>query len=242
MWYHCAPALLYCDKLCFDVLQNLLLLLQMQYRHWWPAEDTLGRGHGDDAAQKACCSCSDVPPLLGLSAAQSTVEVQVQHKQQEVAEPASSERSDSSKDPTAPVNDSSLDWQTDLLQMLLPKCKSSAAQQQPAVAKQAEGTAPKAAQPAYASQRSPSKAQQSSNSPFLYAGIFLEPLSRARLLSWSPPRHSKLSADHLTLMYRPIQNQLDSLTLGLQVELQMIYRAEDSAVQVMASNVLQRHV
>ncbi|KAL0046380.1 hypothetical protein WJX82_010916 [Trebouxia sp. C0006] len=78
------------------------------------------------------------------------------------------------------------------------------------------------------------KAPRSSNPPLLYAGVFLDPLSTARLLSFASPKHSKLSADHLTMIYRPSQDILSSLTLGLVVDLQVLGKVEDSALQAVA--------
>ncbi|KAL0032695.1 hypothetical protein WJX79_003892 [Trebouxia sp. C0005] len=79
-----------------------------------------------------------------------------------------------------------------------------------------------------------SKAPRSLHPPLLYAGIFLDPLSTARLLSFAPPKHSKLSADHLTMIYRPSQELLRSLTLGLAVDFQVLGKIEDSTLQAVA--------
>ena len=48
----------------------------------------------------------------------------------------------------------------------------------------------------------------------LYAGIFLNGPSRLQLLNLAPPKHTALSANHLTLIHRPCFSDLQKLPLG----------------------------
>lgn len=65
-----------------------------------------------------------------------------------------------------------------------------------------------------------------------YAAIFLDPLSRAKLLSWAQPMHSCLTADHMTLLFRPSLEDAENLPLGTTVELSVLAKMHDSVTQV----------
>lgn len=219
------------------VLVSLLLPQPMHCRQWWPAAESVKIQRSIDTSQQASCTATKTAcARLHVSAAQGEETAQVQGKQpvSDLAGPDSTEQKGMPKRQSAQHNDDSLDWQTELLQTLLPKCNISAVQQQSAASRQGDSIACRNARlaPELHGQMLLSKAPQSSNLPLLYAGIFLDPLSTARLLSFASPKHSKLSADHLTIIYRPSQELLRSLTLGLVVDLQVLGKIEDSALQV----------
>ena len=217
----------------------------MHCRQWWPAAESVKTQRTIDASQQAsrqaseqasCTNTKTACARLHVAAAQfqETAEVQGKQPVSDVAGPDSTNQQGVLKRQSAQHSDDSLDWQTQLLQTLLPKCNISAVQQQSAASRQGDSIACKSARlaPDLHSQMLLSKAPRSPSPPLLYAGIFLDPLSTARLLSFLPPKHSQLSADHLTIIYRPSQEILSSLTLGLAVDLQVLGRVEDSALQV----------
>ncbi len=219
------------------VLLSLLLPQQMHCRQWWPAAESVKKQSTIDASQQASCTATKTAcARLHVAAAQGQQTAEVKGKQpaSDLEGPDSTDQQGLLKRQSAQHSDESLDWQTQLLQTLLPKCHISAVQQQSVASRQSDSTACRSARlaPDLHSQMLLSKAPRSSNPPLLYAGIFLDPLSTARLLSFASPKHSQLSADHLTMIYRPSQDFLSGLTLGLVVDLQVLGKVEDSALQV----------
>ena len=205
----------------------------MRCRGWWPAAGTANTEpakHRERPFAEAACTV------------QSGKHTTIQDKQHinKHAIPDSPKQTVSSETLVLQSTTDNLDWQTLLLQKLLPKCNVAAAQTQLAAHSQSEAIISRATEPAteaHSQDSLPMLLQPPvplSSPSFQYAGIFLDPLSAARLLSWAPPRHSKLSADHLTLLYRPSQEQMQSLTLGLQVDLPIVAKAHDLAIQVLS--------
>lgn len=125
----------------------------------------------------------------------------------------------------------SLTWQEVFLQKLLPQGSMSAAKQIPTTASQASPALGTAMSRLSSGKHSP-KAASPQGWQVQYAGIFLDPLSTARLLAWAPPRHTKLHGDHLTLISKPTIEQLSSLDLGCEVSLSVLARTENAAIQV----------
>eukprot|EP00878_Enallax_costatus_P022975 GHUV01024418.1.p1 GENE.GHUV01024418.1~~GHUV01024418.1.p1 ORF type:complete len:476 (+),score=74.09 GHUV01024418.1:453-1880(+) len=65
----------------------------------------------------------------------------------------------------------------------------------------------------------------------MYVGVFLTPASREVLLSVVPPKHPCISADHMTLAYKPSIIQLLDYPLGVEVPLKILGHAADSRAQ-----------
>ena len=65
-----------------------------------------------------------------------------------------------------------------------------------------------------------------------YAAVFLDRLSVAKLLAWSPPVHSCPTADHMTLLFRPTYPAAEQLPLGTSVELTVLAKMHNSITQV----------
>ena len=213
----------------------------MHCRQWWPAAESVKTPSTIDASKQAsqqasCTATKTACARLHVAAAQGQGTAQVQGKQpaSDLAGSDSTDQQGLFKRQSAQHSDETLDWQTQLLQTLLPQCDISAVQQQSAASRQSDSIACRSAKlaPNLHSQMLLSEAPRSSHPPLLYAGIFLDPLSTARLLSFASPKHSQLSADHLTMIYRPSQEILSSLTLGLVVDFQVLGKVEDSALQV----------
>lgn len=70
-----------------------------------------------------------------------------------------------------------------------------------------------------------------------YVGVFLTPESREQLLKDFPPRHDDVQADHVTLAFRPTEEQMEALTadasLGEHMTLKVVGLAEDDKGQVL---------
>ena len=66
----------------------------------------------------------------------------------------------------------------------------------------------------------------------LYAGAFLDAAQHDKLLKAVPAAFSVISADHLTLRYRPSNQWLQSLPLGAQLELTISFVALQDGLQV----------
>ena len=82
------------------------------------------------------------------------------------------------------------------------------------------------------SSSSPPSRAACQNTDVQYVGIFLDALSVARLLAWAPPRHGKLSGDHVALLQRPSDHQLKSVELGHEVSVAVLAKTENIAAQV----------
>lgn len=75
-----------------------------------------------------------------------------------------------------------------------------------------------------------------------YAAVFLDPLSRAKLLAWAQPMHSCLSADHMTLLFRPSLADAKQLPLGTTEELTVLAKMHDAVTQVRLPAGMQQRV
>lgn len=127
------------------------------------------------------------------------------------------------------------DWQTALLQQLLPKCISSPAQQKSFQSCQAKPavTIPEAAVlPCCRMPPSRSNPTADSDPQMQCVGIFLDALSTAGLLSWAPPKHSRLIGDHVALQQKLSWQQLDRFDLGRPVSLRVVAATENVTIQV----------
>lgn len=208
----------------------------MHHRQWWPAAEHLTCKTAASALVNNVEKCE---AAAGNMSARSGGLAQAGFQGMLAAEAseASCGLSPSSRSPLSKQSEStSLDWQTALLRKLLPN--SNFMPSAPA-SHNIQSSQPAQHDLLDSNARSLVKGSNESNTastgPFLYAGVFLDPLSSARLLAWCPPKHSQLSADHLTLLYRPSAEQVGSLpTLGASVELQVIYKAQDSTIQAVA--------
>ena len=217
----------------------------MLHRQWWPA----ARGSTiNDAASspdnilleqpaagfRSPESCKASPKQAhfpkDLRSSQASAQT---HKQLEASQSESASTQHESE---------TLDWQTALLRKLLPNSVIPPLQDDSATSQDGGQALPQAAQSQHlqdaqtvlraTQQQAQTTAKAQTKGPVHYAGIFLDALSTARLLAWAPPKYSQLSADHLTLLYKPSLEDIGSLTLGLPVELQIILKAQDSAIQV----------
>ena len=190
----------------------------MPNRGWWPKEDY----HFSSPSIKPqrltdCARMPNASPRLQKEEAQvaqnAAPQTQYQGQQLKQTKPAAevlTTADESSAEQAADV----LDWQSTLLSQVLPGFKS--VQTVPSI------PIPPTAQ----------KSSQTKQSVLLYAGIFLDSFSIAKLLYWAPPVYSCLSADHLTLLYRPSAEDLGPLPLGDTVELEVTVKMHDAAVQV----------
>lgn len=78
--------------------------------------------------------------------------------------------------------------------------------------------------------------QQLAQACVLYVAVFLTQESRDVLLAMVPPAHPLVSADHMTLAYKPSVQQLLDLPLGAHVQLKIIGSAADSRAQAVAAD------
>lgn len=69
----------------------------------------------------------------------------------------------------------------------------------------------------------------------LYAGIFLDAAARQKIMAAVPPAFSNVSADHVTLCYRPSTEWLCSLPLGALESLTISFEAMQDGIQVSCS-------
>lgn len=65
----------------------------------------------------------------------------------------------------------------------------------------------------------------------LYVGVFLTPESRERLLSFVPPLYEQVTADHLTIMFKPDDLTVENMPIGKKVRLKLVGHAHDDLVQ-----------
>lgn len=70
-----------------------------------------------------------------------------------------------------------------------------------------------------------------------YIGIFLDPASRRRLLREVPPLHRDVRADHVTVVFRPTDEDLGLFNFGEKIRLQAVGVAEDSKAQAVLVRV-----
>jgi hypothetical protein len=70
----------------------------------------------------------------------------------------------------------------------------------------------------------------------LYAAVFLTAESKEVLRAMIPPVHAAVSADHMTLAYKPTIPQLLSLPLGVEVQLKVQGMAADSRAQAVVAD------
>ena len=65
----------------------------------------------------------------------------------------------------------------------------------------------------------------------VYTGIFLTPKSQWKLVSATPPTHTRVQADHITLRYQPSLDAINSTDIGRTVTVLVKSLANDSTVQ-----------
>ena len=65
----------------------------------------------------------------------------------------------------------------------------------------------------------------------IYVGVFLDEAQRKKLLAAVPARHSKVHADHVTLVFQPSPEELEKFDLGSTVELEVAGEAFDEKGQ-----------
>lgn len=65
----------------------------------------------------------------------------------------------------------------------------------------------------------------------LYVGVFLTPESREKLLSFVPPVHKEIIADHMTILFSPDSLFVGNLALGKTVKLKIHAHAHNDKVQ-----------
>ena len=65
----------------------------------------------------------------------------------------------------------------------------------------------------------------------IYIGVFIDEAQRKKLLAVVPARHSKVHADHVTLVFQPSPQELEKFVLGSTVELEVAGEAFDEKGQ-----------
>lgn len=68
----------------------------------------------------------------------------------------------------------------------------------------------------------------------VYAGAFLPEESRATLLSAFPALHPKVLAHHMTIAFKPSEEEISGLPLGQLIKLRVIGHAKDEYGQAVA--------
>lgn len=70
----------------------------------------------------------------------------------------------------------------------------------------------------------------------IYVGLFLTEESRKKLLALFPPKHPKVTADHLTMAFKPSAQVMESLNpmLGMKVRLHLLHYASDEKGQAVS--------
>jgi hypothetical protein len=68
----------------------------------------------------------------------------------------------------------------------------------------------------------------------VYAGAFLPEESRAALLSAFPAKHPKALAHHMTIAFKPTEDEVSGLPLGQLIKLRVVGYAEDEFGQAVA--------
>ena len=69
----------------------------------------------------------------------------------------------------------------------------------------------------------------------VYAGAFLPEESRAALLSAFPAKHPKVLAHHMTIAFKPTDDEIAALPLGQLIKLRVVGYAEDEYGQAIAA-------
>jgi hypothetical protein len=70
-----------------------------------------------------------------------------------------------------------------------------------------------------------------------YIGIFIGEESRKDLLSKFPPKFAKVSADHVTLVYKPSEAEINSFNIGESATIPVLGYAEDEKGQAILVSV-----
>lgn len=68
----------------------------------------------------------------------------------------------------------------------------------------------------------------------VYAGAFLPEESRAALLSAFPAKHPKVLAHHMTIAFKPTEDEIAGLPLGQLIKLRVVGHAADEYGQAVA--------
>lgn len=71
----------------------------------------------------------------------------------------------------------------------------------------------------------------------VYIGIFLTPQSKSKLLKAFPPAHKDLHGDHVTLIFKPSEEELEKFEIGKTVRFQVSGYAVDEKGQAVAVNL-----
>ena len=182
----------------------------MPNRQWWPSSRLVRTEVADTTLQRLSTGTFSTAALPAKSAASTQ---------------------GASVPPSIQQGDESLSWQEVFLQKLLPQGSMSAAKEA-STTTVATGPALPTAMSKLSSGKHAPKAACPQGRQIQYAGVFLDPLSTARLLAWAPPRHTRLHGDHLSLISKPSLEQLSSLDLGCEVSLSVLARTENAAIQV----------
>lgn len=222
----------------------------MQHRAWWPtAQDSTHCTPQAPSSHSPSRLTDDINSMTpsAFSAKLTSVPAVLQVKQYDTAHSVSTTPADPPFTPKE-AEVEALDWQTTLLQKVLPRPKSTEPEAIPITASSSQqhssaklNTQPQKKGCNEASQgllytllpKQQSSSGNGTSSPALYyAGVVLDPLSRAKLLSWAQPMHSCLSADHMTLLFRPGLEAAEKLPLGSTVELPVLAKMHDAVTQV----------
>ena len=70
--------------------------------------------------------------------------------------------------------------------------------------------------------------------PVRYAAVFLDAASRAALLAAVPPRYPCVTADHVTLAFRPPAAAAAALPLGTTIGVDVVGMADDGDAQAVS--------
>lgn len=70
--------------------------------------------------------------------------------------------------------------------------------------------------------------------PVEYIALVLDAPSRSRLLAAVPPRHQRVTADHITLVYAPSASEMNRYRLGARASCVAFAAAEDERGQAVA--------
>ena len=220
----------------------------MAHRGWWPTAQ-----HSLTDAKVLSIMHSEVKPALHKSAKASSTPITaapVCEPSKHLCQALRPSSPDAIPSPAEALGED-LDWQTELLQKVLPRPKSAdAIQATPATPLPTEQHSPDLPSQKHSSpesllekqpgslgapllQKHSSRIAEAQSHALHYAAVFLDRLSVAKLLAWTAPHmHSCLTADHMTLLFRPSFAAAEQLPLGTSVELSVTAKMHNSTAQV----------
>ena len=222
----------------------------MQHRAWWPTAQDNTHSTPQPPSSHSLRRLTDV--INGMTPSAFSAKVRSAPAVLQVDQFGTAHSvSTTSADPLFTPKDAeaeALDWQTTLLQKVLPRPKSTEPEAIPITASSSQqhssaklntqpqrkgcNEAPQGLLYTFLPKQQSSSGTGTSSPALYYAGVFLDPLSRAKLLSWAQPMHSCLSADHMTLLFRPGLEAAEKLPLGCTVELPVLAKMHDAVTQV----------